>query len=595
MMKKILSTMLILIALLCSQLLILADNPSETTPHIRLPTEYVTMNAKYGKNAWFDIKLFNVPYGFDINNRNYNGWCLQKDISMTKNVNHAVMLYSSFDQKIPDEYKDIDWDKINYIINHKIGDRESIQKAIWYITDLDSYPSDNNAQQMIAEADLFGEDYIPISGELIAIIVDGIQTIQKTFIELEILEPATLGDFIWNDIDYDGIQDIGEPGLSNIEVRLLDENNNIVDITHTDNAGYYRFNYVDTNKYYIQFILPDSYSFSPKHAGTDNKIDSDADIVNGKTDLITVNLHISNNSIDAGIYKINEEKSKFKRRNHAPTADATAGEPYNGFTDEEITFNGSLSYDRDGFIKNWSWDFGDGTKGYGEIVNHIYSKEGKYIVILTVKDNRNAIDKYSTYSNILLGNYPPSEPIVTGPIFGNKNTNYSFTVIASDPDNDKIKYFIDWGDGETSSSEFLPSNNIFSTIKSWSEAGKYIIIAKANDDLAVSISEKTIYIDAIVIKDIGYFTDDNNDGIYDLFHKNLSDLITKLKPQSNDNYLIDLNGDGEFDYEYNPETDELTDYKPSWINPNNLILLIISIIGILLLPFMIIKRKKDNK
>ncbi|RLF47481.1 MAG: hypothetical protein DRN29_02365 [Thermoplasmata archaeon] len=57
-----------------------------------------------------------------------------------------------------------------------------------------------------------------------------------------------------------------------------------------------------------------------------------------------------------------------------------------------VEFNGNGSYDLDGYIVNYSWDFGDGKAGQGEIVSHEYDEEGIYTVNLTVYDNDGASD-----------------------------------------------------------------------------------------------------------------------------------------------------------------------------------------------------------
>jgi len=54
---------------------------------------------------------------------------------------------------------------------------------------------------------------------------------------------------------------------------------------------------------------------------------------------------------------------------------------------EEITFDGSNSYDTDGVILNYSWDFGDGNLGYGSSVVYNYSEAGTYTISLTVTDD----------------------------------------------------------------------------------------------------------------------------------------------------------------------------------------------------------------
>ncbi len=50
-------------------------------------------------------------------------------------------------------------------------------------------------------------------------------------------------------------------------------------------------------------------------------------------------------------------------------------------------FDGSNSFDADGIIISYSWDFGDGSTGSGITATHTYTVPGKYRVILTVIDD----------------------------------------------------------------------------------------------------------------------------------------------------------------------------------------------------------------
>jgi len=61
--------------------------------------------------------------------------------------------------------------------------------------------------------------------------------------------------------------------------------------------------------------------------------------------------------------------------------------PENPVVDEIITFNASGSYDPDGTIISYEWDFGDRDTGTGEVITHSYSSAGDYDVTLTVTDN----------------------------------------------------------------------------------------------------------------------------------------------------------------------------------------------------------------
>ncbi|MDI6916427.1 MAG: NosD domain-containing protein, partial [Thermoplasmatales archaeon] len=51
-----------------------------------------------------------------------------------------------------------------------------------------------------------------------------------------------------------------------------------------------------------------------------------------------------------------------------------------------VMFDGSGSYDPDGSVVNYTWAFGDGCFGYGEVVVHAYGDYGTYTVKLSVMD-----------------------------------------------------------------------------------------------------------------------------------------------------------------------------------------------------------------
>ena len=70
----------------------------------------------------------------------------------------------------------------------------------------------------------------------------------------------------------------------------------------------------------------------------------------------------------------------------APVASFTAT-PTTGPAPLTVNFDASASYDPDGRIENYKWDFGDGSAGYGVVVTHTFAQAKDYIVRLTVRDD----------------------------------------------------------------------------------------------------------------------------------------------------------------------------------------------------------------
>ncbi len=82
----------------------------------------------------------------------------------------------------------------------------------------------------------------------------------------------------------------------------------------------------------------------------------------------------------------------YSNGNIKPVAVATAS-PTSGQAPLPVQFNGSTSYDLDGGVVSYSWNFGDGTSGSGPVVSHTYSAAGTYAATLTVTDDNGATDQ----------------------------------------------------------------------------------------------------------------------------------------------------------------------------------------------------------
>lgn len=82
----------------------------------------------------------------------------------------------------------------------------------------------------------------------------------------------------------------------------------------------------------------------------------------------------------------------FDNGNILPVAVSSA-DPLSGQAPLNVTFDGSGSYDPDGQVISYEWDFGDGGSGSGVSVTHVYGSAGTYSARLMVTDNMGAIDE----------------------------------------------------------------------------------------------------------------------------------------------------------------------------------------------------------
>jgi PKD repeat protein len=486
MIKKLVVFYSVFILLIC---IIFPVIEAMSKPDVRLPSGFVTMRATYGINSYFDMSLSDIPSGFDIINGTYSGWCIQRSTTMARNVNHTVLLYSSYAPDLPSNFSNQNWTKVNYVINHEQGGRQSIQSVIWYYLCNAPYPTnDTDAEAMIAAANANGSDFIPVSDQKITIVVDvvdGTYPNQRTFLELSLPSAVPIGGLVWNDYIANGIQNTGEPGIAGVSVGLYTPNGTQVDSVLTDTHGLYSFGIFAAGEYYIEFSLPSGYRFSPEHQGADDSKDSDVNPQTGRTIVTSFDPNTNTNtSWDAGMYRVNEQGNPVpppSPANHAPTADGTAGEPYNGIVGEELQFNGSRSYDTDGVIISWQWSFGDGKNASGAVVTHVYTKAGTYTVLLTVTDNDGATDTFHTIAHIRTPNQAPLKPSFNGPKEGTRNISYVFTVMTTDPDNDNVQYVILWGDGSQNTTVFSRSGHSIQIAHQWNSLGFYTVRIHAVD------------------------------------------------------------------------------------------------------------------
>jgi PKD repeat protein len=205
--------------------------------------------------------------------------------------------------------------------------------------------------------------------------------------------------------------------IKRVEYNLLIDVFGIGTITKTPNQN----NYITGTVVELIANPGAGWSFDRWEGDVDNNLENPTTInMNGnKTVVVHFKKESSNNEYYTGggsnEFPVSGFSESTEIENLLPIADISFGENFQGFISVDIIFNGSQSYDPDGYITSWIWDFGDGTNGSGISVSHSYKDLGEYPVILTVTDDKGATNMSECLVLITQQNIIQSNP-VNGPI-----------------------------------------------------------------------------------------------------------------------------------------------------------------------------------
>lgn len=178
----------------------------------------------------------------------------------------------------------------NTVVTWSLGElapSESISLSLSYRVNSDASGTFENCAT-VEYQDAMGDEYDPVSD------CDINQVEDNDWI---------IGDRVWQDINQNGLQDSGEPGIPDVQVNLLDLEENILESTSTNMNGEYFFINVAAGDYIIKFIPPTNTFFTIPDVGTNDEIDSDPNIDTGLTSSFTVTAGESQLQWDAGLIR----------------------------------------------------------------------------------------------------------------------------------------------------------------------------------------------------------------------------------------------------------------------------------------------------
>ena len=174
--------------------------------------------------------------------------------------------------------------------------------------------------------------------------------------------------------------------------------------------------------------------------------------------------------------------------------------PLNPTPQQQVFFDGSSSYDQDGTVTSWSWNFGDGYFATGSAFYRSFANAGSYTVTLTVTDNSGQTSSVLRIVQVVSGSVdiPPVAIFYYYTPSPSTADNVNFYGGSSyDPDGTITNYVWNFGDG----SFLLYGSNVYHT---FSNPGNYTVTLTVTDNAGLTDStSKTITVHAALAHDVG--------------------------------------------------------------------------------------------
>ncbi|MEE9490311.1 MAG: PKD domain-containing protein, partial [Thermoplasmata archaeon] len=120
------------------------------------------------------------------------------------------------------------------------------------------------------------------------------------------------------------------------------------------------------------------------------------------------------------------------------------------FEGEPIHFSARAIYSGDEASLTFQWDFGDGSASTGRELDHTYSDDGRYFVVLTVSDADGNADQLTV--RIIVLNVDPAAQI-NSPYGGEVGDAIHMSAQANDPGDDILTFEWNFGDGQSAIGE----------------------------------------------------------------------------------------------------------------------------------------------
>ena len=152
-----------------------------------------------------------------------------------------------------------------------------------------------------------------------------------------------------------------------------------------------------------------------------------------------------------------------------------------------VALSGAASSDADGTIQSHVWNFGDGSTASGPSVSHTYTRDGAFVVALTVTDNDGLTD-VSTATVQVQNVAPVVSALPAGAIL--EGESYSANGSFTDPGDDPWTATVHYGEGQTVA--LVLTGKSFTLSHTYALAGTFTIAVRISDDDTTTLATAVV-------------------------------------------------------------------------------------------------------
>ena len=206
-----------------------------------------------------------------------------------------------------------------------------------------------------------------------------------------------------------------------------------------------------------------------------------------------MNYNCSYTGLGYAFYWMTLDLSYDSSQNSAPQTPAPVQGLAQGYAGKILSYT-ATSKDPDGDQLFFTFDWGDGattktllSASFTGRANHIWKEKGTYKVKAMATDSQGASSGWSEPFSVSISgsstvNSPPKKPTPPAGInSGLAGISYTFTGYAADANRDPLSYTFEWGDGQTSKTDFMRSGLSARASHAWSGTGAYSVRVQATD------------------------------------------------------------------------------------------------------------------